>query len=78
MLKIKDNAISKILEKYGFKKDGFNTYAFSPKEGQGVIIVRMFVCDSYVELNSNGKKCDEILDILFDLIKADLVEKVVE
>lgn len=77
MLKIKNNVDLKELENYGFKKnsnfpDGWamvKTY----KKG------RYYQEDIYVW---NDRKIQvnaiEILDILYDLIKADLVEKVSE
>ena len=82
MLKIKDNVDLKELEKYGFKrmKNHFykckrSSYSKSLKNG-------------YIEIDSNTRwisqdgtgffRKDEIIyqDTLYDLIKADLVEKI--
>ena len=78
MLKIKDNVDLKELEKYGFKKDGYNYYydfiPYTENEGQFIVFdvkVRKLYLD-YIDLDY----FDEATDILYDLIKADLVEKV--
>ena len=68
MLKIKDNVDLKELEKFGFKKDK-NIYYY--KNVFGVIVLRIF----------DNRKISNPTDdngnvLLYDLIKADLVEKV--
>ena len=73
MLKIKDNVDLKELEKFGFKYDDiFERYLLMNKYYKSVIDVivqnnRLIILGTL-----------ERLDILFDLIKADLVEKVEE
>lgn len=68
MLKIKDNVDLKDLEKFGFKKDK-NIYYY--KNVFSVIVLRVF---------DNRKISNPIDDngnvLLYDLIKADLVEKI--
>ena len=80
MLKIKDNVDLKELEKYGFK----------PKydEDSGIInrykhrnIEFVYVCINDRELVATDSKYEEqkpVNDLLYDLIKDDLVEKVKE
>ena len=68
MLKIKDNVDLKELEKFGFKKDK-NIYYY--KNVFSVIVLRIF----------DNRKISNPTDdngnvLLYDLIKADLVEKV--
>ena len=68
MLKIRDNVDLKKLEKFGFKKDK-NIYYY--KNVFGVIVLRIF----------DNRKISNPTDdngnvLLYDLIKADLVEKV--
>lgn len=68
MLKIKDNVDLKELEKFGFKKDK-NIYYY--KNVFNVIVLRVF----------DNRKISNPTDdngnvLLYDLIKADLVEKV--
>lgn len=78
MLKIKDNADLKELEKYGFKKyeDGeYSSYHQTEKENAEIIIEK----DRYIAINPYGENDiirNSLLDILYGLIKADLVEKV--
>lgn len=68
MLKIKDNVDLKKLEKFGFKKDK-NIYYY--KNVFGVIVLRIF--DNRKISNPTD---DNANVLLYDLIKADLVEKV--
>lgn len=78
MLKIKENVDLKELEKFGFK---FNkTYGeyqiFSPNKYEKINII---VDDRHILIEDfSGFSMVEYLDVLFDLIKADLVEKVEE
>ena len=80
MLKIKDNVDLKELEKFGFIKDIhhdlFIRYEYKPDNG-----VCLYV-DEYKNISVFPTYYDylntKIMDKLFDLIKADLVEKVGE
>lgn len=77
MLKIKDNVDLKELEKFGFKfNKTFGEYQmFSPSRYEKIVIVD----DKHILIEDfSGFSMVEYLDILFDLIKADLVEKVEE
>ncbi len=76
MLKIKDNVDLKELEKYGFKyfkngsykvyeRDNWNSYLGVETKDR----ILQIGCQDYNEIEDN---------ILYDLIKADLVEKVDE
>jgi hypothetical protein len=82
MLKIKDNVDLKELEKFGFEKDGYDYYYdFIPynednSNGQYIcadIKTRKIYLD-YIDLDYFNKSAE----LLYDLIKADLVEKVEE
>lgn len=82
MLKIKDNVDLKELEKFGFEKDGYNYYYdFIPYnedagDGQYVLVdikTRKIDLD-YIDLDY----FDKSIELLYDLIKADMVEKVEE
>ena len=80
MLKIKDNVDLKELEKYGFKKN------FSEDTGELVgyrsryfQYVYMMVKDRKLNLSIDyihNDNEEEFYNLVFDLIKADLVEKV--
>lgn len=78
MLKIKDNVDLNILEKYGFKKYEYGEYSSfhqTKKENAEIIIEK----DRYISINPYGENDiikNSLLDILYDLIKADLVVKV--
>ncbi len=78
MLKIKDNLDQLQLEKFGFKKyeDGeYSSYHKTKKENAEIIIEK----DKYISINPYGENDiikNSLLDTLYDLIKADLVEKV--
>lgn len=88
MLKIKDNVDLKELEKFGFKKSTHNIWfkdftnngdimdletavVINPnyKECERQIVFNTFYEDSGIDASMNT-------DIIYDLIKADLVEKV--
>ena len=78
MLKIKDNVNLKELEKYGLTKNDhfylFTRYEYKPNSGTCLYVdeyrnIRIFPT-YYDKVNS------KIMDKLYDLIKADLVEKV--
>lgn len=76
MLKIKDNFDLKELEKFDFKSDVYNLwYEYHSKENsKDSIIVNIENRELGFYQNYNGKS----YDVLFDLIKSDLVEKVEE
>ena len=80
MLKIKDNIDLKELEKYDFKLDKFLCNNYTCKNGKVIYICEIYE-NKFMELylltstdygSVNGKD----LNLLYDLIKADLVEKV--
>lgn len=74
MLKIKDSASLTELEKFGFSKEKENYYFIGfPFGGANISIGEKRIIDFDDELC--GEDFD-LIDILFDLIKADLVEKV--
>ena len=80
MLKIKDSVDLKELEKFGFEKDGYNYYydfiPYNENNGQYVLIgvkERKIYLD-YIDLDY----FDKSVELLYDLIKADMVEKVEE
>lgn len=76
MLKIKDNVDLKELEKYGFKLNSDEEYQLTvEKDNVRTIIVVEY--ERTIYLQSIGYVVQDI-DILYDLIKADLVEKVKE
>lgn len=77
MLKIKDDVDLKELEKYGFKFNNDNgIYYIQERNCDGVTFIRVKVWNKKIELIIS-KTCDEVcLNTLYDLIKADLVEKV--
>ena len=78
MLRIKDNIDLKELEKYGFKFERGTTYI---KEIDNITYIYVSECDlKYIDcvidpLSSDSSICD-LIDTLFDLIQAGLVEKV--
>ena len=90
MLKIKDNVDLKELEKFGFEYDNSNnTYIKKIIEGdindttyswcsEWLVVstknrkIKIFIDDEYYCVYTNGDTLEE----LYDLIKADLVEKV--
>ena len=74
MLKIKDNVDLKELEKYGFKEWSYH-YVFSIDEDneEDFIINKS---NRSIEITSCMAGTLTEIDILYDLIKADLVEKV--
>lgn len=73
MLKIKDNVDLKDLEKYGFKYDNKHEYEIG------------YIFHGYISIDKKDRLIKPIYDenmwisiddLLYDLIKADLVEKV--
>lgn len=82
MLKIKDSVDLKELEKFGFEKDGYNYYYdFIPYNedtvnGQYILVdIKTRKIDlGYIDLDY----FDKSVELLYDLIKADIIEKVEE
>ena len=74
MLKIKDNVDLKELEKFGFKTDEYNLWYeyHTPTNYKDCIMINIRNKHIGLYQNYNGKS----YDLLYDLIKADLVEKV--
>ena len=71
MLKIKDNVRLKELEKFGFVKDAFKDYAIYTCCLFLIIKVRKGTREIEIPYGT-----DDALNILFDLIQANMVEKV--
>ena len=80
MLKIKDNVDLKELEKFGFEKDGYNYYYdFIPYTENNGQYVSIDVKERKIELGYiDLEYFNKAVELLYDLIKADLVEKVGE
>ena len=76
MLKIKDNVDLKELEKYGFKK--YFGYAKCYNKSLTCSIDIDFENYIIINVKNNDPKKYDLLNDLYDLIKADMVEKVVE
>ena len=86
MLKIKDNVDLKELEKFGFKYvedksfEGDFSYCETPIGGNAMLGVsarsRLLVADVTIEEATRTYIFSNGLDVLFDLIKSGLVEKV--
>lgn len=76
MLKIKDDVDLKELEKFGFKKEGCTYEVFF---GDAVIWVGNDKKVYFSTIDYFGDETgDDVLEFLFDLIQAGLVEKVRE
>lgn len=83
MLKIKDNVDLKELEKYGFELNKWGEYRkeiCGGRRGQGFELIifnreNRTICGFAYGADGDGAD-DYIDDTLYDLIKADLVEKV--
>lgn len=73
MLKIKDNIPLAELEKFGFK--GCDT-SYSVFVGSATINVLTYNRTIYIHPNNIWNVADDCLGLLYDLIKADMVEKV--
>lgn len=81
MLKIKDNVDLKELEKFGFELNQtfkYYEYGYDKYDVSIYILIldRVLHCSTPYDYNTDDT--DSHLDILYDLIKADLVEKVEE
>ena len=78
MLKVKDNVDSKELEKYGFEKNTFDM-SLKIEKFDHSIEINISLDDGIIFIKNDYYDCDyevEIPNILYDLIKADLIEKV--
>jgi hypothetical protein len=73
MLKIKDNIDLSKLEKFGFEK--FGDY-YRNVVGRTDIIIEQNTKILEIDVDIGYYSIDEYNDILYDLIKADMVEKV--
>lgn len=67
------------LKEFGFEKNNYGEYIFGYEQGQHLYIesdrnIGIYVISSYMDNDVD----DDLLDKLFTLIKAELVEKVVE
>lgn len=89
MLKIKDNIDLKELEKYGFSKNEFGDLEKNIDIKDFLIFYNVnhisirIDCTQYIGrigiiIDGSSYCFDKELDILYDLIKADLVEKIEE
>ncbi len=82
MLKIKDNVDLKELEKFGFYKSGGVYQKNLEYDDINSPIVGIDMCiyivtdDKKIRFSAHDKKETTKLDVIYDLIKADLVEKV--
>ena len=86
MLKIKDGVNLKELEKFGFEKLSGNSQVWQlnlevdyskPPFGANMFFIAFLEKDRILEIGSlNSEYSTYKLDIIYDLIKADLVEKV--
>lgn len=75
-LKIKDNVDLKELEKFGFKQINYvNMIVYKFENDYGNIIIGL---DKIIHLNHFTTNNTAILDVTYDLIKADFVEVVEE
>lgn len=76
MLKIKDNIDLKELEKWGFEIVNYvNMKIYKYENDYGNIIIGP---DYIIHLNHTTVNNISLLDVIYDLIKVDLVEKVEE
>ena len=78
MLKIKDNVDLKELEKYGFEKDIFDM-SLKIEKFDHIIEINISLDDGIIFIKNDYYDCDyevEIPDVVYDLIKDGLVEKV--
>ena len=83
MLMIEDGVELEELEKYGFKGESFqngfiyrNCYVYYDDLQQPVIFIDLKL--RVVEMGFDFAKTDDGIDVIFDLIKAGLMKKVVE
>ena len=81
MLKIKDDVDLKELEEFGFKFDEDNgKYIYDILLGFGMgkmaLIIQSWNRKIYLWSNTSSSKNEEIIKLIYELIKADLIEKV--
>lgn len=76
MLKIKDNVDLKELEKFGYFLNDKNEYYIKHSKNN-VVHISINKFTKYIDILTSGGWRDD-LDIMYDLIKADLVEKIEE
>lgn len=81
MLKIKDSVELEDLEKFGFEfRDKTGKYKinvqYSDGKGAMEIIINSWNRKIYMWSNTNAIEDESILNVIYDLIKADMVEKV--
>ena len=75
MLKIKDNIDLKELEKFGFKT--LKNFIYKSKKGEwSVVEIKIDPLTRTIDISGLSDMYNTKEDTLFDLIKADLVEKV--
>lgn len=78
MLKIKDNVDLKKLEKYGFKSINYinqRTHKYATIRSDKEINIITIGEDRIIHYNQMSV-CNELDDVVYDLIKEDLVEKI--
>ena len=73
MLKIKDNIPLAVLEKFLFKELGKQ---YEKYFGSEILIVRKSDRRIYIETHNMWDIAEDCLVLIYDLIKADMVEKV--
>lgn len=73
MLKIKDNIQLAVLEKFLFKELGKQ---YEKYFGSEILIVRKSDRRIYIETHNMWDIAEDCLGLIYDLIKADMVEKV--
>lgn len=80
MLKIKDEVDLKELKKFGFKlyADKFQYPVYEYCDELHRLVISIFVHMRAIEYTIGAFETDSPLDMLYDLIQAGLVEKVVE
>lgn len=77
MLKIKDNVDLKELEKFGFKLEFRGKYQYGyDKYDISIEIQDDRTLDTVSPLDYNLEDTKSFMDVLYDLIKADLIEKI--
>ena len=84
MLKIKDNVDLKELEKFGFVKNDYSYFKSFGGLNMGLSVYTLkgyeYKLISLIDTSYKYDECEnhKALSLLYDLIKADLVEKVVD
>ena len=79
MLKIKDNVDLKELEKFGFIENSVGSYDYR-RYIDGVLVYRVFITRNHhyiqIQIGDASLIAKSLQCLIYDLIKADLVEKV--